>query len=139
MKIQETEILLKEMFAIDGRILDAERIKAWHNVIGNMPLEIAQRALRMARQDERIGYVEPKHIIGKAREAAEALDREEERNKVKEPVKKGDPMPSCIHGKGIVWCDTCCHALHKHHQKHHAHLAYGDDKCYEYAKENLFG
>ena len=139
MKISETEVLLREMFAIDGRYLEADKIKAWHNVIGGMPLDIAQRALRMARQDERIGYIEPKHIIGKAKEAAEALDHQEERNKKQEPVKKGAPMPSCIHGKGVVWCNDCCNALYKNHEKTHAHLEYGDDLCHEYAKANLYG
>ena len=99
MKKTETEQLLREMFAIDGRKLDADKLLAWHNVIGGMPLDIAQRALRMARQDERISYIEPKHIIGKAKEAAEAMDREEQRKQRQEPVKMGVPMPACIHCK----------------------------------------
>lgn len=139
MKIQETEILLKEMFAVDGRYLEADKIKAWHNVISFMPLDIAQRALRMARADERINYVEPKHIIAKAKEAAEALDREEQRAKPIEKPKHGTPMPRCIHGEGLALCDKCCHTLHVYHRDTHGHLEYGDDKCYEYAKENLFG
>lgn len=136
MKLQETEILLREMFAIDGRKIDADKIKAWHNVIGNMPLEIAQRALRMARADERITYVEPKHIFGKAKEAADALDRQDERTKEAPKTVTGSPMPSCIHGKGILACDPCCNAMHKYHSQH-SHLDYGDEKCAEYAKENV--
>lgn len=139
MNLKETEILLREMFAIDGRLVDAERIKAWHNVLSNMPLEIAQRGLRLARQDERIHYVEPKHIIAKAKESAEALDREETRKKQQEskPVKQGIPMPTCIHGQGILYCNPCCDSMYRHH-KTHAHLEHGDDLCLEFAKENVF-
>lgn len=137
MKIQETEVLLREMFAIDGRHLDADKLKAWHNVIGNMPLDIAQRALRMARQDERIKYIEPKHIFGKAKEAAEAMDRQEERNKeIPKPV-QGSPHPSCIHGKALLSCNPCCNAVWRHHKETHPHLDVGDEKCAEFAKENV--
>jgi len=111
LKKTETEQLLREMFAIDGRKLDADKLLAWHNVIGGMPLDIAQRALRMARQDERISYIEPKHIIGKAKEAAEAMDREEQRKAKQEPVKKGVPMPTCIHGEALLYCDDCCRTM----------------------------
>jgi|TARA_R110000803_G_scaffold96824_5_gene164983 hypothetical protein len=137
MKIQETEVLLREMFAIDGRHIDADKIKAWHNVIGNMPLDIAQRALRMARQDERIKYVEPKHIFGKAKEAADAMDRQEERSKGVPEALKGSAQPSCIHGKGILSCDPCCNALWRFHEEDHQHLDVGDQKCEKYAKENI--
>lgn len=139
MNLKETEILLREMFAIDGRIVDAERIKAWHNVLQNMPLEIAQRGLRLARMEEKIGYIEPKHIIAKARESAEALDREEARKKqqVEMPAQRGVPMPTCIHGVGLLSCDPCCATMARHH-KTHAHLEYGDDLCLQFAKENVF-
>jgi hypothetical protein len=139
MKIQETEVLLREMFAIDGRILDAERIKAWHNVIGFMPLEIAQRALRLARSDERLGYIEPKHIIAKAKESADSLDREERLKKERSetPVYNGVPQPSCIHGSKILSCDICCDKMFRHHETH-AHLQKCGDLCLEYAKENVF-
>jgi hypothetical protein len=139
MKIQETEILLREMFAIDGRILDADRIKAWHNVIGNMPLEIAQRALRLARQDERIGYVEPKHIIGKAKESADALDRQERVKfaQSEKPVSKGFPQPTCIHGELLLSCSRCCHQMHLEHERHAA-KELNSELCLKYAKENIY-
>lgn len=137
MKKDETEQLLREMFAIDGRKLDADKLLAWHNVIGGMPLDIAQRALRMARQDERISYVEPKHIIGKAKEAAEAMDREEQRNKKQEPVKQGVKMPTCIHGTGLVYCDTCCATLWNHQKTELNHLANYGELLHEYAKANV--
>jgi hypothetical protein len=139
MKIQETEILLREMFAIDGRILDADRIKAWHNVIGSMPLEIAQRALRLARQDERIGYIEPKHIIGKAKESADSLDREERVRQAQEakPVAKGFPQPTCIHGELLLSCGPCCHQMHLEHQRHEA-KELNSELCLKYAKENIY-
>ena len=137
MNLKETETLLREMFAIDGRHLDADKIKAWHNVVGKMPLDIAQRALRMARQDERIGYVEPKHIIGKAKEAAEAMDRQEQREKKQEPVKKGVAMPSCIHGEGLLYCDPCCNTLWVYQRDKLSHLANYVEPLHTYAKEHV--
>jgi hypothetical protein len=139
MKIQETEILLREMFAIDGRMLDAERIKAWHNVIGSMPLDIAQRALRLARQDERIGYVEPKHIIGKAKESADSLDREERVKQAQQakPTQKGFPQPTCIHGEPLLSCNPCCHKMHLEHQAHKDRELISE-LCLKYAKENIY-
>lgn len=140
MKIQETEILLREMFAIDGRMLDAERIKAWHNVIGSMPLEIAQRALRLARQDERIGYVEPKHIIGKAKESADALDREERIKNAQQAkeFQQGFPQPTCIHGELLLSCNPCCHRMHLEHEAHKV-KEINSELCLKYAKENIYG
>ena len=125
------------MFAVDGRHLEIEKIKAWHNVIGSMPLDIAQRALRMARQDERIGYIEPKHIIGKAKEAAEAMDRQEERKKAQPEVKLGQPMPTCIHGKGLLYCDPCCHTLWVYQRDNLSHLINYTEPLHAYAKENV--
>lgn len=133
----ETEQLLREMFAIDGRKVDADKILAWHNVIGSMPLEIAQRALRMARQDERITYVEPKHIFAKAKEAAEAMDREDERRKTLPPSDKGTPMPTCIHGMGLIACDPCCDTMYRFHESNHGHLQNCGELCHTYAKENV--
>ena len=140
MKIQETEVLLREMFAIDGRILDADRIKAWHNVIGHMPLDIAQRALRLARQDERIGYIEPKHIIGKAKESADSLDREErvKQAKLAKPIVKGAPHPVCIHGHLLLECNTCCHVMHLEHEKH-KDRELNSELCHKFAKEMVIG
>ena len=137
MKKTETEQLLREMFAIDGRKLDADKLLAWHNVIGGMPLDIAQRALRMARQDERISFIEPKHIVGFGKQAAEAMDREEQRKSKQEPVKKGVPMPTCIHGKGLIYCDDCCRTMAQHHTKNHGHLENCQDLCHTFAKENV--
>ena len=137
MTLKETEILLREMFAVDGRQIDRDKIKAWHNILYSMPLDIAQRALRMARQDERIGYVEPKHIIGKAKEAAEAMDRQEQREKKKEPVKTGVAMPTCIHGEGLLYCDPCCNTLWVYQRDKLSHLANYVDPLHEFAKENV--
>ena len=137
MKKTETEQLLREMFAIDGRKIDADKLLAWHNVLEYMPLDIAQRALRMARQDERINFVEPKHIIAKAKEAAEAMDREEQRKQKQEPVKKGQPMPTCIHGVGLIYCDPCCHTLYKYQKEKLSHLINYSEPLYEFAKENV--
>lgn len=138
MQLKETETLLREMFAIDGRILDADRIKAWHNSIGFMPLEIAQQALRMARQDTNLGYLEPKHLIAKAKAAAEELDREERlaQQREKKEIQNGDPCPTCKHGTSLISCDECCKNLWRFH-KQHVHLKYNDEFCMEYLQKEV--
>lgn len=137
MQLKEIEILLREMFAIDGRILDADRIKAWHNSIGFMPLDVAQEALRMARRDERINYIEPKHLIAKAKEAALELDRQEQQKELKEQSKfEGVPCPKCKHEIALIECNDCCRALAQNHKKH-SHLKYGDEFCDELLRTEL--
>lgn len=137
MQLKEIEILLREMFAIDGRILDADRIKAWHNVIGFMPLDVAQEALRMARKDERINYIEPKHLVAKAKEAAMELDRQQQKEEqAKLQDFKGVPCPHCKHKKPLIECNQCCRDLWHFHQKHE-HLKHGDEFCSEYLRKEL--
>jgi len=137
MQLKETEILLREMFAIDGRILDADRLKAWHNAVGFMPLDVAQEALRIARRDERINYIEPKHIVAKAREAAMELDRQAQKEEqAKQKEYKGVPCPHCKHKMPIVECNICCKALSDHHKKHE-HLNWGDEFCEELFRKEL--
>jgi len=137
MQLKETEVLLREMFAIDGRLLDAERIKAWHNAIGFMPLDVAQESLRIARRDEKLGYLEPKHIIAKAREAAMELDRQQGNKEAQQMSDyKGVPCPKCKHNKSLLSCDDCCRSLWRFHQKHE-HLKHGDEFCDEYLRKEL--
>ena len=137
MNLKETEILLREMFAIDGRKLDADKIAAWRQSLGSMQLDVAQQALRQCRQDERINFVEPKHLIGKARDAVAELNRIEEQNqRKKEKPKESSPPPTCIHKMNVVECNTCCRKLAKYHESHDNGYDCGD-KCLSYMRENL--
>jgi len=137
LNLKETEILLREMFAIDGRKIDADKIAAWKQSLGSIPLDVAQTALRQCRQDERINFVEPKHIVGKAKEAVAELNRQEEQEqRQNEPQKDTSPPPTCIHKKTLVECDICCKKLADFHATHDNGYDC-KDTCLNYMRENL--
>lgn len=140
MNLKETESLLKELSAIDGRQITADRIKAWQGLLEMMPLDIALEAHKMARRDESIGYLEPKHIIAKAKEAAMRMEQEERRQQAmspQKPVYQGIPAPKCKHGGSMPTCNTCCRELSKFHARH-PEKDYGDPLCVQFARENLY-
>jgi hypothetical protein len=105
----ETKTLLDAVSAIDNRKITQPLLDGWHDILKQIPIDIALEAHRMARKNDAIGYLEPKHIVSYAREAAFAFDRE--KPKVEEEVKRGDPMPNCQHGKQIFSCKPCCRTL----------------------------
>lgn len=124
----ETIAILEQIAALDNRKISQEVIDAWHNVIGQIPFDIAKEALKLAQQDASIKYLEPRHIFGWAKEAAFRLDR----NKVMQAeVLRGSPEPTCKHHKKIMSCDDCCRELAKHH-----HLI--ADDLHAFAKENIY-
>ena len=101
--------LLEEVAAIDNRKITEETINAWLAVLSHIPLEIAREALRLARKDERVNWLEPRHIVSWSREAAYKLDRASGRNIPEEPLGNFAPQPKCkAHHKGIMTCDACC-------------------------------
>lgn len=105
----ETKTLLDAVSAIDNRKITQPLLDGWHDILKQIPIDIALEAHRMARKNESIGYLEPKHIVSYAREAAFALDRE--KPKPKEELRRGDPMPTCQHNKPIFSCNPCCRTL----------------------------
>lgn len=106
----ETKQLLEEISAVDKRQITPEMIEMWSQILGHIPLDIAKQAHIMARKDQSMTYLEPKHIVGWAREAAYALDRK--KPKTEDEVKRGDPEPICrAHSKKITQCLACCRRL----------------------------
>jgi len=107
----ETKQLLDEIAAIDNRQVTPEVVEAWHTIIKHIPIEIAQEAHRIARRNEQIGRLEPKHILGRAQEAAYSLDRQKPKTVYERPIDIA-PQPTCReHGKKIMACDPCCRKL----------------------------
>lgn len=110
----EVKLLLADVAAIDNRRVSEETVNAWSGVLGHLSLPVAQRALVLARQDEKVDYLEPRHIIAKAREARMAIDRSAA-DKLEEASWRSDPEPICVtHNSRITRCDTCCALLDKH-------------------------
>jgi hypothetical protein len=132
--MNKTEIgeLLLAVSAIDNRKITQQTVDGWTDILRHVPLDIALEAHRMARKNEAVGYLEPKHIISFAKEAAYALDRN--KPKAKEETINGDPMPKCRdHHKPILTCDPCCHRLYKYSQ------AQGFDRIQAFAKAEIYG
>jgi len=128
--------LLKEIAAVDNRQISQDTVDAWHKIIGVVPYDIAQQALHLARADERIQYLEPKHIIAKSKVAAEEMDRQERINNPQVQQDKGVPCPRCIHEECITFCKECNKRLAAYH-KTHSDTPYSVCGCYEFAKKEL--
>jgi hypothetical protein len=109
MNLTETQTLLREISAVDKRQIDQATTQMWFQILGHIPLDIAREAHILARKDDRIPYLEPKHIVAWAREAAFRLDRKE---KKQEPPVNTSPEPVCkAHHKKIMSCAECCKVM----------------------------
>ena len=127
----ETGELLVAVAAIDNRKITQQMIDGWAEILKHIPYDVALEAHRMARKSDQVQYLEPKHIISFAKEAAFALDRL--KPKAAEPEVKGDPQPTCrTHSKPIMSCDPCCHRLHKFVEQ------YGESRLLQFAKAEIY-
>lgn len=100
--------LLREVAAIDNRNISQETLDAWFAIIGYLSYEVALNALHLARKDDRIAWLEPRHIISWAKEARDRLERDN--NSYLEEAKKDvfGPVPYCVHGEVLAMCLPCC-------------------------------
>ena len=115
MNISETRELLQDIAAIDKRNITPETIQAWHSVLGNLSLEVAREAHRLARKDLSINYLEPRHIYGWSKEALSVLQRNQP--KEPEPQRPSTPEPNCRnHKTRITECKPCIKELGKQTQ-----------------------
>jgi len=78
--LTEVKELLAKIAAVDNRDLSEITAKAWYEVVGSLSYTVADKALILARQDPRINWLEPKHILEKSRDAISQLNREEALN-----------------------------------------------------------
>ena len=130
MNLAETQMLLREISAVDKRQIDQATTQVWFQILGHIPLDVAREAHILARKDERISYLEPKHIVAWAREAAFRLDRKEQKQP-EAPVQKV-PEPTCRdHQKKIMSCGVCCRRMSEKSNLTDAQLLL-------WAKENIY-
>lgn len=108
MQISETKEILRRVALIDNRKVSPETIEAWHSIIGSIPFEIAQEALKLAQQDATIKYLEPRHVYAWSKEAAFRLDRNKP---VETPKGQVSPQPKCKHDRLLLECVACCREL----------------------------
>jgi hypothetical protein len=107
----ETAQLLKEIAVIDNRKVTEELIDGWHAIIKHVPFDIGQESHKLARRNPSVTYLEPKHIVSYAQEAAYSLDRQKPKVDYERPIDIA-PQPTCReHGKKIMTCDPCCRKL----------------------------
>jgi hypothetical protein len=100
--------LLREVAAIDNRTLSQETLQAWYSVIGYLPYETALKALHAARKDERVTWLEPKHIVAYSKEDRLARQDDDYLKEMSEAV--FGPVLKCTHGLVIALCLPCCKA-----------------------------
>lgn len=124
--------LLVAVSAIDNRKITQQMVDGWTDILRHVPLDIALEAHRLARKNESVGYLEPKHIIAFAKEAAFALDRNKPKAKT-EPEHAGVPQPTCrSHNKPILSCNPCCHRIYKFKEAH------GLEGLHAFAKAEIY-
>jgi len=130
MNLTETQTLLREISAVDKRQIDQATTQMWFQILGHIPLDIAREAHILARKDDRIPYLEPKHIVAWAREAAFRLDRKEQKAQ-EQPVDVAKEPVCKAHQKKIMSCADCCKVMSQQ-----THLT--DAQLLLFAKENIF-
>jgi len=99
--------LLREVAAIDNRTLSQETLQAWFAVIGFLPYEVALKALHAARKDERVTWLEPKHIVAFSKEDRLARQDDDYLAQEQEQRALSVPAPKCKHEKSLVSCMPC--------------------------------
>jgi len=75
MNLRDTKELLAKIAAVDNRDLSEATAQAWHDVVGHLSFPVAKRALKLARQDPKVDYLQPRHIIEKTRDAISELNK----------------------------------------------------------------
>ena len=115
MEAVDTASILEFLSLTDNRKIHPDGILAWHGLIGHLQFDVAREAAHLAKQDDKIDWVEPKHILAKARLVADRRDTETRReNSLNRPERTvGSPIPLCEHGERIVFCQPCCIELAK--------------------------
>jgi len=115
----DTERLVRKLAVLDNRQVNDGVVDGWHELIGHLSFQVAELALRKARQDVNINWVEPKHLLAKAHEAARELNEEATRlARQAEENGTGAPEPKCAeHGLRITTCLECCLVLYRKSQE----------------------
>jgi len=134
MRKSETELLVRKVAALDNRIVTDESVDSWHEVVGHIDFTVAERALVKARQDVSINWVEPRHVVAKARDAIIELNDEAHRlAREAEDEGRADPEPICRgHHKRITTCLECCRVLARQSRQ------LSNDRLHEWAVANMY-
>jgi hypothetical protein len=133
MNIAETAQIVQRVTVIDGRVASDQMVRAWHDLVGHLQFEVANRAATLALQDYQIPQVAPKHVLGKMASAVAELNALLRQNVMDESTWLSDPEPVCKeHLMKITRCDFCCDVLM--HQVGHLR----GDELHRWAVANLY-
>lgn len=154
MQLSETKELLKEIAAVDNRKMDADTLTVWHSYIGHLRFDVAREALRLARLDDRVNWLEPRHLQSWVSQAGANVAKADNDSipvrgicehktdvqyckiccaKTGRTARTPDPQPICReHQKQILACDACCHKLYKFSE------AYGYEGIHDFAKKSIY-
>lgn len=122
MNIDETRTVAQRVATVEGRVASLDMVKGWHELIGHLQFEVANRAATLALQDYQVPQVAPKHILAKTPSAVAELNALLRQNVSDESTWRSDPEPICkAHMTKITRCDPCCDVL-----AHQAGHLYGD-------------
>jgi hypothetical protein len=114
MQKTETAELVEWVSVVDRREVTPQLVAAWHEIIGFLDYEVAKQALLEVQRDSDIRFIEPKHIVAFSYKIKERTKREQSiYRELETDGTWGSPMPKCVHGKGLLYCDPCCHAAAK--------------------------
>jgi hypothetical protein len=113
MQKTDTEYLLRKISAVDNRTVTDETVETWHEIVGHLSWPVAERALVKTRQDPYVGWLEPRHLVAKAREAIMELNDEARAGaRQAEDEGRAEPEPKCAaHRMRITSCKDCCARL----------------------------
>ncbi len=134
MQKTDTEYLLRKIAAVDNRTVTDETVETWHEIVGHLSWQVAERALVKARQDPYVGWLEPRHLVGKARDAIIEINDEALLVARKaDDDGRAEPEPKCeAHGIRITTCKPCCARLATEAQ----HLS--GNRLHDWAVENIY-
>lgn len=110
----QTKQIFEHVQKVEGKIATQEVARAWHDLIGHLEFEVANRAATLALSDHNILSVAPKHILAKVPQAVAELNAILRKEGVAEEDWKSEPQPICRrHNLQILECADCCAMLSK--------------------------
>lgn len=133
MNIDQTKEVTDRVSLIEGRVFSPATVKTWHDLIGHLDFEVANKATTLALQDHNVVQVLPKAVLSKVPSAIAELNRLLRHSELDESTWRSDPEPVCsAHMLNITRCDPCCEVLARQSRR------LDRDQLHEWAVANVY-
>ena len=133
MNISETAEIVRRVALVEGRPAPDQMVPAWHDLIGHLDFEVANKATTLALQDHNVVQVLPKSVLSKVPSAIAELNRLLKHSELDESTWRSDPEPVCsAHMLNITRCDPCCEVLARQSRR------LDRDQLHEWAVANVY-